>query len=46
MVAAEYNRRVTKYGGVRPDAVHRVRWGELLMNGERRALNQYIVIHL
>jgi hypothetical protein len=46
MVAAEYNRRGTRYGGGRRGAAYRVRWGELLLNSERRTLNQYIVIHL
>jgi hypothetical protein len=45
MVAAEYARRGTRYGAGRRGAPHRVRRGELL-NGERRALNQHIVIHL
>jgi hypothetical protein len=46
MVAAKYNRRGTRYRGGRRGAAYRVRWGELLLNGERRTLNQYIVIHL
>jgi len=31
MVAAEYNRRGTRYGGGRRGAAYRVRWGELLL---------------